>query len=140
MMHLANDCIHPYEGATGVLSRCRVRVYLSDDGEQDAPVVIASELANNPGASITNAAEFLAAEIMRSHLLERFVWIEHRPPESTDGRSETFELVVFAHYEPEQVRIGGALRAKLGEPRWKRLDRATVEVARRPADLAALAT
>ena len=27
------------------------------------------------------------------------VWIEHYPPETTNGRAEPFELVVFSSYE-----------------------------------------
>ena len=27
------------------------------------------------------------------------VWIEHYPPETTDGRAESFELVIFSSYE-----------------------------------------
>jgi hypothetical protein len=47
-VHLASDYIHPAprEG------RCRVRIYLPED-EQDAPVVICSELPSNEGSSVT---------------------------------------------------------------------------------------
>jgi hypothetical protein len=57
-MHLATDYIHP----TPRRGKCRVRVYLSDD-EQDAPVVVCSELPTNEGSSITYAAEQLAARL-----------------------------------------------------------------------------
>ena len=30
------------------------------------------------------------------------MWIGHYPREATDGRSETFELVVFSSYEVEE--------------------------------------
>jgi hypothetical protein len=80
-MHLASDYIHP----TPRGGQCRVRIYLPEE-EQDAPVVICSELPNNGGASITYAAEQLAAEVIRSHRLPTpLVWIEHWPKESTDG-------------------------------------------------------
>jgi hypothetical protein len=46
-MHLARDYIHPYKDAEGSPARCRVRIYLPDD-MRDAPVVICSELPNNP--------------------------------------------------------------------------------------------
>jgi hypothetical protein len=127
-MHLANDYTRPYGDGPGARSRCRIRVYRPDDRERDAPVVIASELAGNPGAGVTDAAEFLAAEVMTAHLFDTFVWIEHRPPEATAGRQETFALVVFAHYYvPEQVVIEGTRCKRLGKPTRKRLDRATVE-------------
>lgn len=64
---------------------------------------------------------------MTAHLLDRLVWIEHHPPEAADGRRETFDLVVFGRYVPEQVALGGLRRKRLGDPAWKRLDRATVE-------------
>ncbi len=97
--------------------------------EQDAPVVICSELPNNPGGSITNSAEVIAAGVIRSHELPTpLVWIEHWPEESTGG-AETFELVVFSSYKVEErAPYLGETRAKIGNANWKRLDRATVEV------------
>ncbi len=65
--------------------------------------------------------------VFHAHLLDRLVWIEHYPPEATDDRQETFDLVVFGHYVPEQVRLGSALRKKLGTPEHKPLDREAVE-------------
>jgi hypothetical protein len=67
-MHLASDYIYPYKRAGSRQARCRVRIYLPDD-VRDAPVVICSELPNNPGGSITNSAEVIAAELIRSHEL-----------------------------------------------------------------------
>ena len=46
-MHLASDYIHPYKDAGGRPSHCHVRIYLPDD-IRDAPVVVCSELPNNP--------------------------------------------------------------------------------------------
>jgi hypothetical protein len=60
LMHLASDYIHPYKDAGGRPSHCGVRIFLSDD-VHDAPVVVCSELPNNPGGSITNSAEVIAA-------------------------------------------------------------------------------
>jgi hypothetical protein len=52
-MHLATDYIHPYKDSGGRPAHCRVRIYLPDD-VRDAPVVICSELPNNPeGPSLT---------------------------------------------------------------------------------------
>ena len=56
-MHLANDYIHP----TPRGGRCRIRIHIPEE-EIDAPVVICSELCSNEGASVTYAAEQLAAE------------------------------------------------------------------------------
>ncbi len=100
-MHLANDYIYPYTSAGGRLAQCRVRIYLPED-MRDAPMVICSELPNNPGGSITNSAEVIAAGVIRSHELPTpLVWIEHWPKESTGGQ-ETFDLVVFSSYEVEE--------------------------------------
>lgn len=65
-MHLASDYVQPTPRA----GRCRIRIYLPEE-EQDAPVVICSELPNNGGTSVTYAAEQLAAEVIRSHAHER---------------------------------------------------------------------
>jgi hypothetical protein len=95
-VHLASDYIHPYKDAGGRPAHCRVQIYLPDD-MCDAPVVICSELPNNPGGSITNSAEVIAAGVIRANELPtHLVWIEHWPKESTDGGEEVFELVVFS--------------------------------------------
>ena len=67
-MHLASDYIHPFKDAGGRPARCRVRIYLPED-LHDTPVVICSELSNNPGGSITNSAEVIAAGVIRANEL-----------------------------------------------------------------------
>jgi hypothetical protein len=128
-MHLASDYIHPYRDVAGSAARCRVRIYLLDD-ERDAPVVVCSEVPNNPGGSITNSVEAIAAGVIRANRLPTpLVWIEHWPVESTDGGEESFELVVFSSYEvTERAPYLGETRARIGEATWKALDRASVEV------------
>jgi hypothetical protein len=122
-MHMASDYIHP----TPRGGRCRMRVYLPED-EQDTPVVVCSELPNNEGSSVTYSAEQIAAEVIRYHRLSAPVWIEHYPTEATDGRAETFELVVFSSYEvKEKAPYLGETRLTIGEPTWKPLDRRSVE-------------
>ena len=127
-MYLASDYIHPYKGTGGRAARCRVRIFLP--GEVcDAPVVICSELPNNPGGSITNSAEAIAAGVIQANELHTpLVWIEHWPEESTNGGEETFDLVVFSSYKVEETApYLGEVRAGIGEPTWKPLDHATVE-------------
>jgi hypothetical protein len=93
-VHLASDHIHPYEDAAGRPAYCRVRIYLPDE-KGDAPVVICSEVPNNPGGTVTNYAEEIAAGVIRANGLPTpLVWIEHWPEESTDGGAEAFELAV----------------------------------------------
>ena len=91
-MHLASDYIHPFKDAGSRTAQCRVRIYLPDD-VRDTPVVICSEVPNNPGGSITNSAEVIAAGVIRTNKLPTpLVWIEHWSEESTGGGPETFEL------------------------------------------------
>jgi len=106
-----------------------VRVYLPDD-ERDAPVVICSELPTSTGTSITYAAEQLAAEVIRYHRLPApVVGIEHHPPITTDGDTETFDLVTFSSYEVrERGPYLGETRLTVGEATWKRITRGMVEV------------
>ncbi len=96
---------------------------------RDAPVVICSELPNNPGDSITNSAETIAAGVIQANELPTpLVWIEHWPGEITEGQ-ETFELVVFSSYEVvERAPYLGETRAWIGDATWKTLDRTAVEV------------
>ena len=124
-MHLASDYIHP----TPRGGRCRVRVYLPDE-ERDAVVVICSELPSNPGMSITNAVRRVAAEVIEAHHLRTpLVWIEHHPPETTDGRTEVFEMVLFDSYGVKEARSSylGDRAVEIGSPTWKALDRTSVE-------------
>ena len=127
-MHLASDYIHPYKDAGGHSAHCRIRIYLPED-MRDTPVVVCSELPNNPGGSITDSAEAIAAEVIRANELPTpLVWIEHWPKESA-YEQESFELVVFTTYEvTERAPYLGEDRAWIGEPAWKSLDRAIVEV------------
>ena len=127
-MHLASDYIHSYKDAGGRLAHCRVRIYLPED-IHDVPVVICSERPNNPGGSITNSAEVVAAGVIRANELPTpLVWIEHWPEESTEGQ-ESFELVVFSSYEVvERAPYLGETRAWIGDATWKPLDRASVEI------------
>ena len=127
-MHLASDYIHPYKDLGGRPARCRVRIYHPDD-MRDAPVVICSEVPNNPGGSITNSAETIAAGVIRANELPTpLVWIEHWPVGTTEGQ-ETFELVVFSSYEVvERAPYLGETRAWIGDATWKTLDRTAVEL------------
>lgn len=125
-MHLAADYTHPKPHG----GRCRVRIYHPDE-ERDAPVVICTEPRDNPGMSITNTAERIAADVIHGHRLPTpLVWIEHYE-EGARGTPEdphTFDLVLFSSYEVEDLGpYLGEQRRRIGEPSWKALDRATVE-------------
>jgi hypothetical protein len=126
-MHLTSDYIHPYKDAGGRPAYCRVRIYLPDD-DLDAAVVVCSELPNNPGGSITNSAETIAAGVIQANELPTpLVWIEHWPEESTEGQ-ETFDLVVFSSYEViARAPYLRETRTWIGDATWKPLERTTVE-------------
>ena len=127
-MHLTSDYIHPYKDARGRPAHCRVRIYVPED-MCDAPVVICSEVPNNPGESIIYSSEAIAAAVIRANELPTpLVWIEHWPEESADEQ-ETFELVVFTSYEvTERAPYLGEARACIGDATWRSLDRTTVEL------------
>ncbi len=92
-------------------------------------MVICSELPYNEGSSVTYSAEQIAAEVIRYNKVPTpMVWIEHYPKEATDGRAETFELVIFSSYEvTERAPYLGKRRLSIGTPIWKMLDRRSVE-------------
>ncbi len=132
-MHLESDYPHP----TPRKGRCRVRVYEpeAEPGAgnpnnrfvDDHYVVVLSEEPDNTGQSVTNAIERLAGEVILDNALppNSTVVIEHYPAESRPGGAETFDLVVFDRRDPRD-RAGERL-LELGDPEWKRIDRATVE-------------
>lgn len=122
-MYLAADYTHP----TPHGGRCRVRIYLPDE-EVDAPVVVCSELSDNRGMSVTNAAERIAAEVIEKHGLAVPVWIGQRTAETAHGLEERFALVVFSDHEVKELAPYLEVRLTIGEPAFKRLDRASVEV------------
>ena len=128
-MYLATDYIHPYRGVIGIRSCCRIRLYLPQE-DRDAAVVICSELPDNPGTPVVDAAAQIAAEIIQHFRLPSTpVWIEHRPQEdSANGQKEAFDLVIFDHHEAKGTLRGGNLHQEIGQPTRKRLDRTSVEL------------
>ena len=57
---LVHDYIHP----TPHGGHCRVRIY---DATTVVPVIVCTELTDNPGQSITKAAKQIAAEVLENH-------------------------------------------------------------------------
>ena len=119
-MELTHDYIHEYEGYGGCESRCRVRLY-QQAGQ--SPVFMLEELNDNPGTSITNMAEVLAARHCPERLEEPdpFRWIEHYPKTERERRVGMVEysLVTFASYRPRVEHYQGKRRTRLGKPDWK---------------------
>jgi hypothetical protein len=124
---LAADYVHPFESVSGIRSRCRIRLYLPEH-EHDAPVVVCSELPENPGVPVTSAAENIAADVVKTHWLVDPLWIEHHPEETTAAGIESFELVVFSDHKIREAVHNAGSRIEIGEPTWKALDRPSVEL------------
>jgi hypothetical protein len=126
-LRLAADYVHPFESPSGIHSRCRIRVYLPEQ-EHDAPVVVCSELPENPGIPVTGAAENIAAEVIKAYWLVDPVWIEYHPEDTTAAGIESFELVVFSDHKIREAVRSTASRIEVGEPSWRALDRPSVEL------------
>jgi hypothetical protein len=124
---LMADYIHPFQSVSGTSSRCRIRLYLPEE-EHDAPVIVCSELADNPGIPVTGAAENIAAEVIAAHSLVAPIWTEYHPEETTVAGVESFELVVFSDYRVREMVGPTGARLEVGQPLWKPLDRPSMEV------------
>jgi hypothetical protein len=141
-MYLAGDYIHP----TPHKGRCCVRIYRPDLPEakpgsaaRDEAMVIATELKDNEGMSITNSAERIAGEVISFHRLPTpLVGIEHYEDgaRGTPEDPHTFDLAAFSSYEVEDLgTYMGEERKRIGEPCWLPLGRATVvALIREPLD------
>ena len=77
--------------------------------------MICSQLPNNDNTSVTNMAEYLAAEVIGKHdLITPLTWIEHYP-EHAGGVGE-WSLVKFSSWEPMEVCLGGVRRHRPAPP------------------------
>ncbi len=145
-MQLLRDYRHHYRGTWGRTAICRILVYLPapDDGDR-RPVVVCEELSENDGTSVTNMAEYLAAEIVARHfpaLLDTGAeggqpvrWLERYPPAS--GWAGEYDEVTVVPWRIRLVGSEGARRRALGAPGWRPLS--CTEAAALADDLAPLA-
>src|SRR5215204_4176559 len=111
--------------------RCRVRILEGQGKEQ--PVMILTELRDNPSTSVTNMIEVLAAELIAKHFPQRFeavredpvVLIEHYEPVKDDRGARraapTYDRVAFGSWAPRRIWLGGKERVSLSEPYWRHL-------------------
>ena len=111
---------------------CRIEIYAA---EERPPLVVATELPENPVASITHMAEYLAAEVMERYLTcgqllghqPPLLWIEHYERTAADrriGLTESWEQITFAHYRRERTRKFARVpgfRYRIGLPRQREL-------------------
>jgi hypothetical protein len=91
-----------YKGFWNCDSCCNIEVHRRSDGKY---VFVATELADNPGTSVTNFAEHLATAMRSRYGLkpEDVIWIEHYP-EAQNRRKEDFDLVRFLGTEGDSFR------------------------------------
>jgi len=84
---------------------CRVRLYRDGSGNT---VALVTELARNPGASVTNVAEHVWKSLTRLLRTDRFTMVEHYDGGSYQDRAgnETFEQVWVEHGRPSWKHLG----------------------------------
>ena len=108
------DYVHHYRGYWSEGGKCRIRIYQEDGQEL---VVICSQLPDNTNTSVTNMAEYLAAEVIEEHgLATPLTWVEHYPEHR--GRLSEYSLVEFSSWERREVCLGGMWRYRVGSPNW----------------------
>lgn len=123
MMKKIHDYIHHYRGYWTDGGRCRIRICQADG---QTPVVVCSQLPDNGNTSVTNMAEYLAAEVIEEHGLSTpLIWIQHYPEH--EGEIGEYSSVVFSSWEIEETLLGGVWRLRVGRPRWSHLDSKEVE-------------
>lgn len=97
----AVDTIHRYKPpGSGIEARCRVQVHR----HEGQTVAIVTELPDNPGMSVTNAAEWLLPALAEQYgLPDGTVWIEHY--ERLHGEPDTYDLVTLRGGSPSWRRL-----------------------------------
>lgn len=129
---LTLDTRYQFRGFWDAGGVTRVRIFERDD---DPPIVVLTELAENTNTSITNLVEHLAPEIIRSYLPHRAeaippaVFLEHYG-EVLDARRRrsgpSVSRVSFTHMRPVIVSLNGVSRLSYGHPTWAQLDAVTL--------------
>ena len=124
-----------FEGYPGVDSACGLAIQPQADGTL---FVILSELPDNPGTSVTNACEYIAAELLETRdeikSAAAVRWFEHTPQQlerrPVSRRPETFDEITFGPgawasllLMDKTPRVGPFFhgRRSLGQPSWRRV-------------------
>jgi hypothetical protein len=82
--------------------------------------VICSQLPDNHNTSVTNMAEYLAAEVIEEHGLPTpLIWVEHYLEH--EGEIGEYSLVRSSSWRREEVCLGGEWRYRVGSPGWASL-------------------
>jgi hypothetical protein len=119
-----HDYIHYYRGYWSDGGKCRIRIYRE---ERRAPVVICSQLPDNHNTSVTNMAEYLAAEVVEECSLPTpLTWIEHYPEH--EGEIGEYSLVGFSTWGRKDMCLGGVWQYRIGSPAWSSLRAKEVKI------------
>ncbi len=113
-----HDGLFYYWGYGTRQGMCRIRIYHT----QLHTIVVASELCDNRGTSVTSFIDGVATKVAQEFDLcpDRLVLIEHRPsPARIFSSSDEYTLVHLDYH--------GSIEA-FSNPRWRRLSREEVEV------------
>ena len=123
-MKKTHDFIHYYRGYWSNGGKCRIQIF-QEDGR--APLTVCSQLPDNDNTSVTNMAEYLAAEVIEEHSLPTpLTWIEHYPQH--EGEIGQYSLMTFSDWELQEVCLGDAWRFRIGVPSWSHLRSEEVEI------------
>ena len=117
---LHDSCFH-YRGLRNCACKCRIRWVL----HEDKVVVILTELADNQGTSITNWAEWLAAEICRHFHFNpaQVIWIHHYQDHGSSGRGFP-KLPLEEHFDLMRFDLNDFV---FSNPRWGYISKQDVE-------------
>ena len=102
-----------FRGFHGCEAWCALEILRAASGQT---VVIATEVEDNPGTSITNAAEQLAYHVCVDFAIDpsKLIWIEHYgyPSPGASRRPRTYDLVTFEILPPGHDAV-------FAHPNWR---------------------
>jgi hypothetical protein len=143
-MRITHESLMRYQGLNGADGVCHVRVF---ERPGELPVVIAGNLDDNPGTTITNAIEMVAEAVKRNVISDgrEFKLIEHYPGALLDPTVPAFSWVTFEHQDNSEsnkragtvvlvdpdgnaVEYGREIEGDFRNPRWKTIDDITQEL------------
>jgi len=104
--------------------RCRIRIY--DRTVRGRGSVIVCTAYDASAYSITNAIEYIAADVITRHFKRidgPLTWIEHYP---FFGQCP-WGWVWFERWTPQRETLGGRNRPRTGIPHWTWLEKADLE-------------
>lgn len=112
--------------SSGIYARCNLKLYDNDRGS----IVILTELPDNPGQSVTNAAEEIATKAVGDFNLnpQATVWVEHYPERRTikHGRELVADKEEWAEVTFKWTHLSND-EWVASDPQWNHVTRSDVE-------------